>query len=419
LRQARASGTATSSLRGRGDTTTGEAARAARAWPVTAQRGLVQATPAEAAALLAACSLPSTVLTAQDLVPIAHQLASVRTGMRAEDLRYQQEASARYEYIRQTETAAVMRVRADLRKAGWSTISRENAPGWGADLSAWRRQGSAVITRAVEVKGKGGPSLASVVLQRCQYERARRSAAARDQEWWLVQCAKVLDPSRLCRLSGPLSGSHGSGRPTASADCRSALDRCGVHMAHLGGTSGRRGRRAFSSLQDPRLYPLGSRGATGWASGRTRSGRPGLPRLPRLPTPVLTTLAYRLRRAGRPGRHRSVLGRPVSQGHIQTVLHERRDRSLLARHHRQAALRLIQHVADVCEVEHPALPELGEQVVIGQAAQAQLASTDRAIAGTSTRTRWSASLPSSGRKRRRLAIRWTPTMVSRATAPVA
>ncbi len=135
--------------------------------------------------------------------------------------------------------------------------------------------------------------------------------------------------------------------------------------------------------------------------------------------PGATTLAYRLHRAGRPGRHRSVLGRPVSHRHIQTVLHERRDRSLLARHHRQAALRLIQHVADVCEVEHPALPELGEQVVIGQAAQAQLASTDRAIAGTSTRTRWSASLPSSGRKRRRPAIRWTPTMVSRATAPVA
>ena len=160
----------------------------------TRRAGLVQATPAEAAALLAACSLPSTVLTAQDLVPIARQLASVRTGMRAEDLRYQQEASARDEYIRQIETAAVMRVRADLRKAGWSTISRENAPGWGADLSAWRRQGPAVITRAVEVKGKGGASLASVVLQRSQYERARRSAAARDQEWWLVQCAKVLDP---------------------------------------------------------------------------------------------------------------------------------------------------------------------------------------------------------------------------------
>ena len=44
--------------------------------------------------------------------------------------------------------------------------------------------------------------------------------------------------------------------------------------------------------------------------------------------PAATTLPYRLRRAGKPRRHRSVLGRPVSHRHIETVLHERRDRSL-------------------------------------------------------------------------------------------
>jgi hypothetical protein len=58
--------------------------------PFTDQRqaGLVGAAPVEAAALAAACGLPSWVLTDPDPVDIARRLATVRTGMRDEDLRY-------------------------------------------------------------------------------------------------------------------------------------------------------------------------------------------------------------------------------------------------------------------------------------------------------------------------------------------
>ncbi len=167
--------------------------------PFTDQRraGLVVTTPAEAAALAAACSLPSWVLTDPDPVDIARRLATLHTGMREEDLRYRRDARARYQHIHAIETAASQRVRDQLADAGWSVMSREHRPRWGADLAAVREWDGIKERRAVEVKGKHGSRWSDVVLQQSQWERACWSAAAGDDEWWLAVCAKALDAAPL------------------------------------------------------------------------------------------------------------------------------------------------------------------------------------------------------------------------------
>jgi hypothetical protein len=154
--------------------------------------GLVGTTPNEAAALVAACSLPSYVLTHPDLVELTRRLATLRTGMRDEDLQYAHDARARYEYIHAIETAASRRVQGDLVAAGWSVISRERCPRWGADLDCRRLlPDRAEERREVEVKGKRGSQWHGIVLQRSQYDRARRSAAG-DNTWWLTVCRQAL-----------------------------------------------------------------------------------------------------------------------------------------------------------------------------------------------------------------------------------
>jgi hypothetical protein len=89
--------------------------------PFTDQRraSLVAASPVEAAALTAACSLPSWVLTESDPVGIAARLAAVYTGMRGGDLRYARDAQARYEHIHAIETASTTRV---VRGSGGSWL---------------------------------------------------------------------------------------------------------------------------------------------------------------------------------------------------------------------------------------------------------------------------------------------------------
>ena len=154
---------------------------------------LVAAAPREAAALTAACSLPSWILTDPDPVDMARRLSNIRTGARPDDLVYRSSAIARYQYIHAIETAASLRVQYDLDAAGWDVVSREQEPGWGADLDCLRQlSAKAPEHRAVEVKGKGGKSLASVVLQASQYREALRSAQASDGEWWLVMCPQAL-----------------------------------------------------------------------------------------------------------------------------------------------------------------------------------------------------------------------------------
>lgn len=154
---------------------------------------LVEAQPHEAAALAAACSLPSWVLTDSDPVDMARRLARIRTGARPGDLVYRSSAVARYLYIHAIEQAASRRVQSDLIAASWSVVSKERSPGWGADLSCERQlPGETKEQRAVEVKGKRGASLGSVVLQRSQYKLALQSAAARDEYWWLVMCPQAL-----------------------------------------------------------------------------------------------------------------------------------------------------------------------------------------------------------------------------------
>jgi len=156
---------------------------------------LVQASPSEAAALAAACSLPSWVLADSDPVDMARRLARIRTGARPGDLAYRASAAARYAYIHAIEAAASLRVQRDLETASWSVVSKERVPGWwGADLDCRRQLPRQVEEhRAVEVKGKGGRSLTSVVLQASQYREALASAAAGDDEWWLVMCPEALD----------------------------------------------------------------------------------------------------------------------------------------------------------------------------------------------------------------------------------
>ena len=68
--------------------------------------GLVGTTPVEAAALVAACGLPSWVLTDSDPVDIARRLAGLRTGMLEEDLKYERDARSQYEYIHAIDAAA-------------------------------------------------------------------------------------------------------------------------------------------------------------------------------------------------------------------------------------------------------------------------------------------------------------------------
>ncbi len=153
---------------------------------------LVAASPVEAAALVAACSLPSYVLTDPDPVMIACRLSAVRTGMRPADLLYARDARARYEFVHAIETAASARVSRDLVAAGWSVISRERSPRWGADLDCERRNAGQIEHRAVEVKGKAGGAWHDVVLQRSQYDRAVKSARAGDGQWWLAVCRQAL-----------------------------------------------------------------------------------------------------------------------------------------------------------------------------------------------------------------------------------
>lgn len=160
------------------------------------QQALLGTTPAEAAALTAACSLPGWVLTDPDPVSVARRLAGVRTGMRPADVAAMHDLQARYKYIHAIETAASHRVQRELLAASWSVISRERCLRWGADLDAWRRRrGGQLERRAVEVKGKAGPAWRAVVLQESQYRRARDSAAAGDDEWWLAICTQVLQPA--------------------------------------------------------------------------------------------------------------------------------------------------------------------------------------------------------------------------------
>jgi hypothetical protein len=122
--------------------------------PFTDQRraGLVTTTPVEAAALAAACGLASWVLTDPDPVDIARRLAAVRTGMRPGDLRYRRDKRARYQHIHAIESAATRRVRDQLADAGWSVMSREHRPRWGADLAAVRERDGIKERRAVEVR---------------------------------------------------------------------------------------------------------------------------------------------------------------------------------------------------------------------------------------------------------------------------
>jgi hypothetical protein len=172
---------------------------------------LVGASPIEAAALVAACSLPSYVLTDPDPVSIASRLAKFRTGMRPDDLRYARDARARYEYIHAIETAARDRVERDLVAAGWSVISRERCPRWGADLDCRRRHhGQTEERREVEVKGKRSAQWHDVVLQRAQYNRARQSALAADGVWWLAVCCQALHtpPAAVLELPADWVAQH-------------------------------------------------------------------------------------------------------------------------------------------------------------------------------------------------------------------
>lgn len=160
----------------------------------TTRAALVQATPYEAASLAAACSLPSWVLTDPDPVVMGRRLGKIHTGERSGDLLYRSSAVARYQYIHAIETAASHRVQADLEAKGWDVVSREREPGWGADLDCERQlHGGALEQRAVEVKGKKGRSLTSVVLQKSQHDAAVKSAKAGDGHWRLVMCPQALD----------------------------------------------------------------------------------------------------------------------------------------------------------------------------------------------------------------------------------
>ncbi|MGY1825958.1 hypothetical protein [Blastococcus sp. SYSU DS0541] len=161
----------------------------------TRQQALLGTTPAEAAALTAACGLPGWVLTDPDPVVIAHRLGSVRTGMLPADRRHLYQSRAAYEFIHAVEVAASDRVQAELLDAGWSVISRERCPRWGADLDCWRTVAGRKQRRAVEVKGTSGTNWRTVTVQQSQYDRARGSAAAGDDEWWLAICTQVLEPA--------------------------------------------------------------------------------------------------------------------------------------------------------------------------------------------------------------------------------
>lgn len=156
---------------------------------------LVSATPEEAAALVAACSLPSYVLTNPDPVEVSLRLRNVKTGMRPGDLRYRTSSTAKYEYIHEIETTASLRVQRELNDAGWEVEKdMQRCPGWGADLLL---QYETDTTRKlhVEVKGKNTKSFNTVVLQKSQYKRAHQSAALNDGVWLLMVCLDVLKKS--------------------------------------------------------------------------------------------------------------------------------------------------------------------------------------------------------------------------------
>lgn len=138
-------------------------------------------TPVEAAALIAACGLPSWVLTDPDPVDIARRLAGLRTGMLEEDVRYEPDAQARYEYTYAIDSAATRRVRDRLIDAGWDVTNREHGPRWGADLAVIRSEGVSREQRPIEVKGKGRANWSGVVLQQSPMGTGVRVGCGRRQ----------------------------------------------------------------------------------------------------------------------------------------------------------------------------------------------------------------------------------------------
>ncbi|MGY1659649.1 protein NO VEIN domain-containing protein [Geodermatophilus sp. SYSU D00705] len=171
---------------------------------------LVATTPVEAAALTAACGLPSWVLTDPDPVAIARRLAGLRTGMRDKDVDYARNARARYEHIHAIDVAASNRVRDQLVDGGWDVMSRERRPRWGADLAAVRAHLGVKERRAVEVKGKRSSRWTDIVLQQSQWDRACASATAGDDEWWLAVVTKALDanPPPVKQIAAPWVAQH-------------------------------------------------------------------------------------------------------------------------------------------------------------------------------------------------------------------
>ena len=138
-------------------------------------------TGTEAALLASACSLPSEVFTAKDLIKLASRLSARRCGMRDDQRRYWADLRYRHQVIELIAETAVRIAAGKLADAGWIVDdSTQRVPLWGGDLDCARLDpvSGSLQQLCVEVKGtRYARWRGRVHLQKSQRQRARRASA--------------------------------------------------------------------------------------------------------------------------------------------------------------------------------------------------------------------------------------------------